>query len=155
MVCRAQGEVAMTTNLQTSAWQRQHVLCQTIAIDTELRLRILVIEDDPLIAMLVADTLTGMGHSICAIARNEKEAVSAASKHCPDLMIVDARLGRESGIVAVNEIIKTCYIPHVFVTGDKHGVMALRPDAIVVEKPFLLPELTAAIDRAMLTLRAQ
>lgn len=112
-------------------------------------LRILVIEDDALIGMLFSDTLAGMGHSVCGIVANEADAITAAREHQPDLMIVDARLGRDSGLSAVDQIVASSFIPHVFVTGDKRGVVAQRPDAVIVEKPFHVAELAAAITRAM------
>ena len=68
-------------------------------------LRVLVIEDDALIAMLLSELLASMGHDVCAIAASEVEAVSAATRYDPVLMIVDARLGRGSGVSAVEEIL--------------------------------------------------
>ena len=70
-------------------------------------LRILVVEDDPLIGMLLAEVLEGLGHEVCAIEANEADAVAAAARCSPDLMIVDARLGDESGIAAVDQILCT------------------------------------------------
>ena len=67
-------------------------------------LRVLVIEDDALIALLLSELLAGMGHDVCATATTEAEAVSAATRCNPDLMIVDARLGQGSGVSAVEEI---------------------------------------------------
>jgi DNA-binding response OmpR family regulator len=55
-------------------------------------LRVLVIEDDALIAMLLAELLAAMGHEVCATAYSEAEAVIAAARYDPDLMIVDATL---------------------------------------------------------------
>ena len=46
-------------------------------------LRVLVIEDDAIIAMLLSELLTGMGHGICAIAATEAEAVIAATRYRP------------------------------------------------------------------------
>jgi CheY-like chemotaxis protein len=57
-------------------------------------LRVLVIEDDALIALLLSELLAGMGHDVCATAATEAEAVRAATRYRPDLMIVDAGLGR-------------------------------------------------------------
>ena len=59
-------------------------------------LRVLVVEDDPLIAMLLGELPAGMGHDVCAAAPTEAEAVTAATRYHPDLMIVDAGLGRGS-----------------------------------------------------------
>jgi two-component system, response regulator PdtaR len=112
-------------------------------------LRILVIEDDSMIGMLFAETLAGMGHTVCALAASQEEAVLAAREHRPDLMIVDARLGAGSGIRAVETILAHRFVPHVFVTGDKTAVAGELPEAIIVEKPFYVAELAAAMRRAM------
>ena len=112
-------------------------------------LRILVVEDNVLIGMLLADVLAAMGHKVCATAATEPDAVAAAAHHKPDLIIVDAQLGNGSGISAIEEILRTGFVPHVFVTGDASKVRALRPGAVVIQKPFPDPELARAIQRAL------
>jgi two-component system, response regulator PdtaR len=112
-------------------------------------LRVLVIEDDALIAMLLAELLTGMGHEVCATAATEADAVSAATRYDPDLMIVDAGLGRGSGVSAVEEILRAGPLAHVFISGDAGRVRVRRPDAVVVRKPFRETELARAIDLAL------
>lgn len=112
-------------------------------------LRVLVIEDDALIAMLLAEVLKGMGHDVCATAATETEAVIAAARHRPDLMIVDAGLGRGSGVAAVEEILRAGPIAHLFLSGDAGRVQTLKPDAVVVRKPFRQAELARAIDAAL------
>jgi CheY-like chemotaxis protein len=113
--------------------------------------RVLVIEDDALIAMLLAELLASMGHDVCATAASEAEAVSAATRYDPDLMIVDAGLGRGSGVSAVEEILRAGPLAHLFVSGDAERVRRRRPDAIVVRKPFREAELARAIDVALAT----
>jgi CheY-like chemotaxis protein len=115
-------------------------------------LRVLVIEDDALIAMLLAEVLKGMGHEVCATAATEAEAVIAAKRHRPDLMIVDAGLGHGSGVAAVNEILRAGPIPYLFVSGDAGRVQARKPGAVVVRKPFREAELVRAIDLALTAL---
>ena len=112
-------------------------------------LRILVVEDEAVIAMLLAEVLTGMGHHVCAIAATEAKAVAAAVRCRPDLMIVDARLRDGSGVAAVEEILRTGFVPHVFVSGDPLRVQALRPGAVVIQKPFFKSDLVRAIQRAL------
>ena len=77
-----------------------------------------------------------MGHDVCAIAGSEAEAVRAATSDRPDLMIVDAGLGRGSGVSAVEEILRAGPIAHLYVTGDLAKVQTSKPGAIVVRKPF-------------------
>ena len=112
-------------------------------------LRVLVIEDDALIAMLLAEQLAGMGHDVCATAATEGEAVIAAAHYRPDLMIVDAGLGRGSGVSAVEEICRTGPLAHVFISGDTEHVRRRRPNAVVVRKPFRQAELARAIEIAV------
>jgi two-component system, response regulator PdtaR len=112
-------------------------------------LRVLVVEDDPMIGILLAEMLEGMGHDVCAIETTEAAAVSAASEYRPGLMIVDARMGEGSGVSAVDKILRTRFVPHLFITGNISKISALRPDAVVLEKPFREPELARAIQRAI------
>jgi two-component system, response regulator PdtaR len=112
------------------------------------RLRILVVEDDFLIGMLLADMLEMMGHEVCATEATEAGAVAAAAKWLPTMMIVDAQLREGSGISAVDKILRERAVPYIFVTGDIRGVKQLRPGAIVVEKPFTEDALISAMQRA-------
>src|SRR5438270_8974943 len=110
-------------------------------------LRVLVVDDDALIAMLLTEMLAGMGHDVCATAASEAEAVIAAARYAPDLMIVDAGLGRGSGVSAVEEILRAGPLAHVFVTGDAERVRVRKPDALIVRKPFREAELARAMMR--------
>jgi DNA-binding response OmpR family regulator len=112
-------------------------------------LRVLIVEDDALIAMLLAEQLAAMGHDVCATAATEGEAVIAAADHRPNLMIVDAGLGRGSGISAVDEICRARPLAHVFVSGDVEAVRRRQPNALVVRKPFRQAELAKAIELAL------
>jgi DNA-binding NtrC family response regulator len=112
-------------------------------------LRILVVDDDAIIAMLLADIFAGMGHDVCAIEATEAGAVAAAVRCRPDLMIVDARLGDGSGVAAVEEILRTGFVPHVFVSGDISTVRALKPGAVTIQKPFVESDLVWAIKRVL------
>ena len=113
------------------------------------RLRILLVEDEALIGMLLAEVLTDMGHDVCGIEVTEAGAVAAAM-HCnPDLMIVDVWLADGNGISAITEILRAGPMPHFFVSGDVAMVRSLKPDAEVVQKPFRERDLTQAILRAL------
>jgi len=110
---------------------------------------VLVVEDDALIAMLLSELLESMGHDVCATAASQAEAVAAASRCRPDLLIVDARLGQGSGVSAVEEILRAGPVAHLFISGDAPRVRELKPDAVVVRKPFRQAELVKAIDAAL------
>ena len=112
-------------------------------------LRVLVVEDEAIIAMLFADVLVAMGHEVCAIEATEAGAVAAAVRCRPDLMIVDAHLRDGSGISAVAAILRAGFVPHVFVSGDPLRDQPLARGAVVLQKPFRDSELVRAIERAL------
>jgi two-component system, response regulator PdtaR len=112
-------------------------------------LAILVVEDEAIIGMLLAEVLAGMGHEVCAVVASEVEAVAAASLHQPDLLIVDAGLAAGNGISAVDTILMARFVPHVFTTGNALKVRLLKPDAVVLEKPFHEAELAEAMALAL------
>ena len=112
-------------------------------------LRVLVVEDEAVLGLLLAEVLIGMGYDVCAIERTEADAVSAAARCEPDLMIVDAWLGEGNGVSAVAQIQRAGAVPHLFVSGDTARVRALRPDAVVLQKPFRERDLARAIEQTL------
>jgi CheY-like chemotaxis protein len=112
-------------------------------------LQILVVEDDALIAMLLRETLVEMGHGVCAVEASQAGAVKAALRCRPDLIIVDVELREGNGISAVDEILSTGFIPHLFVSGNINKILARRQGSVAIEKPFREPELIRAIHRAL------
>jgi CheY-like chemotaxis protein len=107
------------------------------------------VDDDAVIAMLLGEVLADMGHEVCATEGTEADAVAAAARCRPDLMIVDAQLGTGSGIAAVAQILCTGFIPHLFMSGDPLGLSVLRPGTVVIEKPFVETDLVRAMNRAL------
>jgi two-component system, response regulator PdtaR len=112
-------------------------------------LRIMVVEDDALIGMLLTEMLEGMGHSVCAVAYSEAEAVASAVRCKPDLMMVDVRLRNGSGVAAVTDILRSGFIPHIYVTGDTAEVQTLKQHAVVIDKPFREKDLARGIQQAL------
>ena len=83
-----------------------------------------------MIGMLLAEVLVEMGDEVCAIEANKADAVAAAARCRPDIDDRQpARLGDESGVAAVNEILCAGPVPHILVSGDAASVRLLRPDA--------------------------
>ncbi len=112
-------------------------------------LRVLLAEDDALIGMLLAEILAEMGHEVCAIEATEADAVTAAVRLRPDLIILDVRLANGNGISAIEAILHTGFVPHLFISGDRSYVLARRPGAVVIQKPFREPDLGKAIQSAL------
>ncbi len=112
-------------------------------------LRLVVVEDDVLLGLLLGDIFAAMGHDVCATETTEAGAVAAAARHRPDLMIVDAWLCDGSGVAAMETICRTRFVPHVFATGDVASVKVLSPHAIVLEKPYNEIALMEAMEHAL------
>lgn len=112
-------------------------------------LRILVVEDDSLIAVLLVETLAELGHGVCGVEATESGAVVAALRCRPDLIIADAQLREGNGVSAVDRILGTGFVPHLFISGDIKNVLAQRPHAVAIAKPFREPELVQAIQSAL------
>ncbi len=110
-------------------------------------LRVIIVEDNAVIGMLLSEMIVAMGHEVCALERTEQDAVSTTLRCCPDLMIVDAWLGEGSGIAAVEAVLRTRSVPHIFMSGA--AVDLPRSDSIVLRKPFLESDLERAIERAL------
>jgi two-component system, response regulator PdtaR len=106
-------------------------------------LSVLVVEDDAMIGMLLAEMLGEMGYDVCAIASTEEEAVADATRCLPGLMIVDEQLLEGSGLSAVARILQTRAVPCVFISGAP--AYPKRPGTTVLQKPFLEEELVRAI----------
>jgi two-component system, response regulator PdtaR len=85
--------------------------------------------------MRLAEVLADMGYDVCAIEGTKADAVAAAVRCKPDLMIVDGGVRDGSGVSAVEEILRTGFVLHVFLSGDTSGFRALRPGAVAIQKP--------------------
>ena len=106
-------------------------------------LSVLVVEDDAMIGMLLAEMLEEMGYTVCAVVATEEEAVANAARFKPGLMIVDEHLREGSGVSAMDRILQTSRVPCVFITGAP--AQRGRPGANVLQKPFLEQDLVRAI----------
>ena len=102
-----------------------------------------------MIAFLLGQVLESMGHEVCGIESNKTEAIAAARRFKPDLMIVDEHLGRESGLSVMESVLRDGPMPHIFVRGDTARIRTLKPLSIVLEKPYFQPDLEQAILRAI------
>ncbi len=119
-------------------------------------LRLLIVEDEPLVAQEVYDALSGTGLSI-AIAEDGVEAVLwIAANGPPDIVLVDIRMPRMDGISFVSRMISNLPEGHqcavIFASGHGtvgHVAAAMRLDALdFLEKPMDRMQVRAAVDRA-------
>ncbi len=111
---------------------RQHLLAATST-------SVLIIEDEPIIAMDIEDLVRNCGHTVVGVAGTEAEAVEAAERHRPGLILADINLGPGGdGQQAVARIMRHHYAPVIFVTAYPERLLtgeAVEP-AFVITKPF-------------------
>ncbi|MFL5260670.1 MAG: response regulator [Hyphomicrobiales bacterium] len=113
----------------------------------ELATDVLIIEDEPIIAMEIEELVRSLGHRITGTARTHAEAVAIVSKSKPGLILADIQLADgSSGIEAVNEILTSFDLPVIFITAYPERLLTgARPEpAFLIAKPFQ-PEMVKAI----------
>jgi len=122
-------------------------------MEESIRGRILVIEDEPIIALDLQTIVTDMGHSVTGVARTHKGAVEQALRERPDLILSDIQLADgSSGIEAVNEILTSASdIPVIFITAYPERLLTGdRPEpAFVITKPYSEAQVQSAVSQAM------
>ena len=100
---------------------------------------VLIIEDEPVLAMELQMLLQGCGHRVMGVAASEDEAVRLARADPTGLVVADIMLGTGgNGIVAVRRILATLDVPVIFVTGYPEQLLTavgIEP-AFVIAKPF-------------------
>ena len=102
--------------------------------------RILIVEDERIIARDICKTLEEMGHVVCGTARSSNEALDQAAVHRPDVVLMDIRLlGSRDGIDAAEEINHRLGIGSIFVTANTDPQTRRRAEAVrpigFLEKP--------------------
>jgi CheY-like chemotaxis protein len=108
---------------------------------------VLIIEDEPLIALDIEDLVTSLGHRVIAIARTHKEALEMARSSRPQLILSDIQLADgSSGIDAVNDLLKSFNVPVIFITAFPERLLTgERPEpAFLITKPFS-PEMVKGV----------
>nr|WP_319250022.1 response regulator [uncultured Celeribacter sp.] len=115
--------------------------------------RVLIIEDEAIIALDLQSIVADMGHEITGVARTHTGAVQLAEKERPDLILSDIQLAdNSSGIEAVNEILaQTGDIPVIFITAFPERLLTgERPEpAFVITKPYTEEQVLSAVSQAM------
>jgi CheY-like chemotaxis protein len=115
--------------------------------------RVMIIEDEAIIAMDISDIVAQAGHSLTGIARTRTEAVALAAASPPDLILADIQLAdNSSGIDAVNDILAQFpHIPVIFITAFPERLLTgKRPEpAFLITKPFSEDQVQSAVGQAM------
>jgi len=113
---------------------------------------VLVIEDEPIIAMDLEALVDGLGHRCVGNARTRTEAVKMASDKRPGLVLADIRLADgSSGLDAVNDILGSFEVPVIFITAYPESLLTgQRPEpTFLISKPFREDTVRAVISQAL------
>jgi CheY-like chemotaxis protein len=113
--------------------------------------RILVIEDELIVARDLGNLLCRLGHVPIGHASNGPDAIRLASERKPDLILMDIRLnGPIDGVQAANEIVRQLNVPVIYVTANSHlfldGKSTMVHPYLCIAKPFSELSVQAAIE---------
>jgi DNA-binding NarL/FixJ family response regulator len=116
-------------------------------------MRVLIVEDEALIAMDLAMLVTELGHDVCAIAASAAGAIAQAEAHDPDVVLMDIRLAQgSSGIDAARELHARQALRCIFLSAnlDEPTRTALLPchPIDLIGKPVLPIVLRRALEKA-------
>jgi CheY-like chemotaxis protein len=118
----------------------------------QLATDVLIIEDEPLIALDLREMAESLGHRVVGVARTHAEAIAAIAAARPGLILADIQLADgSSGLEAVNEILGQLSIPVIFVTAyPERFLLGQAPEpAYLIAKPFAVEALKAVISQAL------
>ncbi len=121
-------------------------------ISKQVATRIMIIEDEPLIAMDIEQMVESLGHEVVGIARTKDEALALYKREKPRMVLADIQLADgSSGIDAVNEILQDDTVPVIFITAFPERLLTgERPEpTFLVTKPFNPDMVKALISQAL------
>lgn len=123
-------------------------------INNSKTIKILVVEDEKIIALNVRESLESLGYIVTAIADSGEKAIEKATQLRPDLVLMDIRLkGNIDGIQAAEQIWESLSIPVIYVTGHSDQSTLERAKITApfgyILKPVKEQELYVAIETAL------
>ncbi len=121
-------------------------------IEKQTHARVLIIEDEPMIAMDIETIVRDLGHEVTGVAVTRDEAVALAMEDRPGLVLADIQLADDSsGIDAVKDILAEFEVPVIFITAFPERLLTgERPEpTFLITKPFQRSTVKAAISQAL------
>lgn len=119
----------------------------------QLKTDVLIIEDEPLIALDLQNLVEELGHTVVDVARTHVEALKAIqTRQKPGLILADIQLADgSSGLEAVNEILEDFAVPVIFITAYPERFLTGAPPepAFLIAKPFSVEALRAVISQVL------
>jgi len=115
----------------------------------ERRLRILIVEDEMLVAMNIEDMLLDLGHEVAGLASRVEPALALAREGAFDLAMLDVNLAGQPSF-PVADILAARGIPFLFATGyGSKGIAGGYRHHVVLQKPFRSKDLAQALRTAL------
>lgn len=142
------AEILETDNQGINAMLRE----ASEEISRQVATDIMIIEDEPLIAMDIEEMVESLGHRVVGTARTHKQAVEMFSSTRPKMVLADIQLADgSSGLDAVNEILESSTVPVIFITAFPERLLTgERPEpTFLVTKPFSPEMVKALISQAL------
>lgn len=122
-------------------------------IAAQISTDVLIIEDEPLIALDLQNLVEELGHRVIDVARTHREALAAIRTETqPGLILADIQLADgSSGLEAVNEILESFEVPVIFITAYPERFLTGAPPepAFLIAKPFSVDTLRAVISQVL------
>ena len=121
-------------------------------IERQTHAEVLIIEDEPIIAMDIEMIVRDLGHNVTGVAVTRSEAVAQARQSPPTLVLADIQLADDSsGIDAVRDILAEFAVPVIFITAFPERLLTgTRPEpTFLITKPFQRQTVKAAISQAL------
>jgi CheY-like chemotaxis protein len=113
--------------------------------------RVLLVEDEAMIAMLIEDMFEDLGHNLAAVATRLEEALALARSEAFDLAILDLSLGGTL-TYPVADVLRDRGVPFIFATGyGSDGLKEAYSDLPTLRKPFNQEALGYAITAALIS----
>lgn len=107
--------------------------------------RILIIEDEEMLAELLEEAVAEAGFDVCGVARSVKDAVALGRLHRPELAIVDVHLIDGLGTTVAQFLVENYNTGILYVTSDVEALKSAVGHACL-PKPFRLARLKRALD---------
>lgn len=121
-------------------------------IEAQLRTKVLIVEDEPVIAADLESLVEELGHSVTGNATTRDEAIALAADNPPGLVLCDIQLAdKSSGIEAAQEIVEKFSVPVIFITAFPERLLTgTRPEpTFLISKPFQDNTVKATIGQAL------
>lgn len=110
--------------------------------------RILIVEDEPIVAMCLEDMLECLGCQVVGTAARLSEGLKLADETEMDAAILDVNLGLDRSYPIADRLLARS-IPFVFATGYGRAEYAALPNAALIEKPYTMRQVGAVLEGLM------